>query len=88
MVLRAFYLFIYLFIIFFNFIHMCIQGLGHFSPLPPPQEHLDSGQEEAFRRCWLPPLWTISGPQGTPLGTCRYGRDSREPGLEAECELL
>jgi hypothetical protein len=25
-------LFIYLFI----FIHMCIQGLGHFSPLPPP----------------------------------------------------
>jgi hypothetical protein len=21
---------------FFSFIHMCIQGLGHFSPLPPP----------------------------------------------------
>jgi hypothetical protein len=21
---------------FFFFIHMCIQGLGHFSPLPPP----------------------------------------------------
>jgi hypothetical protein len=22
--------------LFFFFIHMCIQGLGHFSPLPPP----------------------------------------------------
>jgi hypothetical protein len=34
------YLFIYLLIYFLNFygliIHMCIQGLGHFSPLPPP----------------------------------------------------
>jgi hypothetical protein len=31
------YLFIYLFIFLFSFIiHMCIQGLVHFSPLPPP----------------------------------------------------
>jgi hypothetical protein len=33
---KSFFLhFIYLFIYFF-IIHMCIQGLGHFSPLPPP----------------------------------------------------
>jgi hypothetical protein len=26
----------HIFFLFYCFIHMCIQGLGHFSPLPPP----------------------------------------------------
>jgi hypothetical protein len=34
---RLRFLFIFLFLFFYYFIiHMCIQGLGHFSPLPPP----------------------------------------------------
>jgi hypothetical protein len=32
----SFLFFIYLFIFYCFIIHMCIQGLGHFSPLPPP----------------------------------------------------
>jgi hypothetical protein len=30
------YVFIFYFYFFCFIIHMCIQGLGHFSPLPPP----------------------------------------------------